>query len=119
MHQLIDRLASERVTGKLPAEHVIAIDREATRGRRPSRGTGQFEQHQLAARIQLGGRRGRYVDRQLRRHHMRVAAQIAIGKGKVQAQRSAVAAEPVAPVVADAGILGLPIFGVDLAVRRM
>ena len=50
---------------------------------------------------------------------MRVAAQIAIGKGKVQAQRAVVAAEPVAPVVADAGVLGLAAFGVDLARRRL
>ena len=117
MHQVVHRLADERVAREGRAEQIVAIDDRAV-GRGEAVGGVQIVEagERAAARKDLG-RAGLFRDVQLAvgRRHVRVAAQVVVGQHELPHRIAVVAAEPVVPVVAVAAVLRVAGLRIELA----
>src|SRR5262249_26138876 len=107
MHDEVDWLAGEGVAGVLLAEQVVAVDAEAARSRRAARRSGQLEQLQRIAERVEPVAVGTVADDHVvvRGSDVRIAAEVVVGERIVAQERAVVAAEPVAPVVANPAML--------------
>src|SRR4051794_27725658 len=106
MHELMDGLARKRVAGEFLAQQIIAIKpKAACSGGLPGR-TRKRQQSQLAAWIELRSCGSRCVHHERRRNDIWITSQVTIGKRVVKTEIAVVGAEPIAPIVADAAVLG-------------
>ena len=106
MHKIVDRLAGKGIARIAGTQQIVSINSKAAGRRRPVRRPGQHEQHLTGNREQsprLGP--GSNSNHGLRRGQIGIATQIMVSQRIMHEHRSVVAAEPVAPVIANSPLL--------------